>query len=209
MKKLSIYLSAIVMGAIMSACGEVGIETNISKNNEVEINITNLTLTGTYGQDFSFNFADEEFSEYVDDVESWDINKIEFQITSVQGDKFTLIDPNEGTGSLRMFQRNSGNRNTVIYSYAQPRIDLKLGAYDLITNSNNQIRTTEKYTLYDRNGGAVSSEFEFDPVVVDLMLTSLRDRQVVVFTVFLEGEFENANISMKLFVDVTAKTKLD
>lgn len=210
MKKLSIYLSAIVMGAIMSSCGEAGVEANVSKNSEIEFNVTNLTLTGKHTVFVAINFAADEFEEYQDGIVGWDINKIEFQITGVQGDKFTLLDPNNNFGSFSIVLDNS--LANVLY-VQNPSGGLFPGpgeeAFPLITNSNNQLRTTEKYTLYDKNGGAVRGEFSFQSQIVDDLLELLENREVAVFTVSMEGDFENANITVKLFVDVTAKTELD
>ncbi|MFY0592839.1 hypothetical protein [Roseivirga sp.] len=79
---------------LLLGCGEAGVESDISKTSELDFEIAasdlNLALGSTIAQ--SFDFANEDFDEYISDVEMFTLNQLEFEILELSGAPATTLD---------------------------------------------------------------------------------------------------------------------
>lgn len=106
MKRLLLAFS--VISILFYGCGEAGFESDISKNTEATFTIESARVNDLQDNNLevseSFDFANDEFGDYIDDAESFRIGKLSYEISdysNTSGDvvsvDFVLSVTNSGT----------------------------------------------------------------------------------------------------------------
>jgi len=87
-------LSLIAIPFLLYGCGDAGVVSDISKTSEVSYDVSaadlNLVVGSTQGQ--TVNFADEDFEEYLADVENYTMNFLKYEVSGLTGTPSSTID---------------------------------------------------------------------------------------------------------------------
>ena len=192
MKKQLLIFTAISL--FLLGCGEAGVEADISKVNEIEFSVSNLTESGLHTEFASVNLAAEEFSDYLNDIESFKVNKIEIQISEVTADRASF--GSDGGIGIAL-----GGEILIEASRGVPGVEL-------FADSNGNLLVTDKIVLYDEANPS-NVQVRASAAAVDQLISALENRSVLQAFGAFRGEFENANFTVKIFLDLTARTQID
>lgn len=88
------FLLLTVVSFLFYACGEAGVESDISKIAEIDFSVSSADINGVVGSTISqsVDFADSEFEDYLADVEKFTLEKLEFEISGLTGAPATTLD---------------------------------------------------------------------------------------------------------------------
>lgn len=187
MKKLFyLFLLAPVLSIV--ACGEAGVESDISKITEISFTASANQLNGATGQTNteSVNFAAEEFEEFVGDAKNFTLNELAFEISD-------LDNPTSATLSfdLRVDFTNSADAND---------------GQSLLSLQNAAIANGNRIVLFDKNGGGAANA----SVVQSLENAILNGETVQIeISATKNGEPLTEDFVLTFFWDLTARVDLD
>ena len=199
---------ALISLTLLWSCGEAGLETDISKINEIEFTVSNLTAEGIHSERASVNLADEEFAEYLGDIEQFKVNKIEVQIASLNADLASIspyVDQNINTsinGSILVLLDNI-ELMSVVYEGGNSGTD----GHELFHDQGN-LKITDRIVLYDEANPS-NVQVQTTQEAINILLSALENRSTLNADFLLSGRFENANMTMKIFLDLTARAQLN
>lgn len=195
---------ALISLTLLWSCGEAGLETDISKINEIEFTVSNITSTGIYYEQASVNLADEEFADYLGDIEQFKVNKIEVQITNVTADLASIgeydNDPTVITVGGIVVDLSGSSLLDVVFGSTQ--------GHELFHDGQGNLQSTGRIVLYDEANPS-SVQIQSNQEVIDVLISALENRSTLDAEVGFSGRFENANITLKVFLDLTARAQLN
>jgi len=189
--------------SLLWSCGEAGLESDISKVNEIEFTVSNITSEGVHFENASVNLADEEFADYLGDIEQFKVNKMEVQITAVSGDLASIAPYGNGNGGIIVSLDGSELLAVVYFGGSNGTTN-----HQLFHDGQGNLISTEKIVLYDEANPS-NVQIPSSQEVVNILISALENRSTLNARVGFGGKFENANITLKVFLDLTARAQLN
>ena len=203
------YLSLMACLILLFACGEAGVESDISKTTEVSYTVTASDFPNTG----SFAIADltetidpssDDFAEYLDDIQNYFINKIEVQITGYTSvaDDPEVIFFGMGAGPVG----NSLGPNIVL---EDARASSTTPLITQMTNTDDELSNSERMVIFDRKTPANGLVDENNAGVMQILTaltnkTAFEGRVQVALSGVLSGPF-----TVTFFFDLTGRVQLD
>lgn len=204
MRKLSVLFT--LCAALLLGCGEAGFEVDISKENEVDIILTNADFeNGSFSKNESINLAEGEFDKYLDDIEKYEVNKISIQVLGYEN-----TDPNAKPTFLEFQVQKIG---TSMFDVFLPSDIINFEEMDLknngITDANGRIKEGDKILIYDKDDNDNSLIDSSNKGLQDILFT-LENRSAlnVYANLYMDGQFDG-ELKVRVFFDVTARTQQD
>ena len=186
-------IGCLVLAAVL-ACGEAGVESDITKINEVIFSVGHTDINSVNGiiVSQSVDISGDEFDQYVDDVQNYVLNTIHYQIGDYEN-------------------ASSGDTDISITIRIDFDNTATAGDGDVLLNTtiDNLANSTDNVLLYTR--ASETNTGLADPNVVLSLEQAVLNRQSFIMEIEAtrSGDDVSDDFTITFFLDITARVQLD
>ena len=178
---------------LVFACGDAGVESDISKINEVAYSISHNDINSVNGivVSQSLDISGDEFDQYLDDVQNYVLNTIHYQVSDYEN-------ANSGETDISITIRIDFNNTTTV------------GDGDVLLNTTiDNLSNSERVLLYTR--ASETNTGLADPNVVLSLEQAVLNRQSFIMEIEAtrSGDDVSDDFTITFFLDITARVQLD